>query len=619
MDEEMANSSGDGSDAADFLTSKSWILYLIVALVAGAIYLGCIVSPPSLMDDSDAILAQAARNMLNSGDWVTPRLDRVAYLEKPALYYWPIALSYKIFGVHDWAARIPIALSVIGLALLAAAFGTWAFGRRAGFYAGLCMSTCVGLFLFTRILIPDVLLTFTIALAMWAFLRALDEEEAHPRLWALVLAGSLGTGLLVKGLVALVFPIAAALIYLFLTKQLFVKRTWQRLRPISGFFIALVIAAPWHILATLRNPPYFSFSFHSGPGEYHGFLWFYFINEQVLRFLNLRYPRDYNTVPRLWFWLFHLVWLFPWSVYFPALTKLSYKPVDRAGQTRLLALCWTGFLLIFFTFSTTQEYYSMPCYPALALLLGSAMAMGGDWIRRGTRVLCGITLLAAIATLGIFVTVRHLPAPGDISQALSHHPGAYKLSLGHMLDLTFDSFAYLRLPLLIASVAFLAGAVGTFRWLGRRAFLAAALMMMVFFHAARLALVVFDPFLSSRPLAEAILRSPDGKLINNRHYYSFSSVTFYTNRDALILNGRYFNLEYGSYAPGAPAVFIDNERFKELWLGPQRYYLLAYADRFGDFEGLVGRERLTTLVSSGGKVVLTNHPLELAGAACGSP
>lgn len=608
----MAHSGGILGDAEGFITSQSWRVYLTVLLVAAIIYLGCIVSPPSLMDDVDAIQAQIARNMLKSGDWVTARLDGVAYLEKAPLIYWIMAISYRIFGVHDWAARIPIALSVMALAWLTAAFGIWAFGRRAGLYAGLCMATCVGLFLFTRILIPDVMLTLTIALAMWAFLRALDEEEPHPRLWAFVLAASLGTGLLLKSLVALAFPVAAALIYLFLTKQFFLKRTWQRLRPFSGALIALLIAAPWHVLATLRNPPYFSFSLHSGPGEYHGFLWFYFINEQFLRFLNLRYPRDYNTVPRLWFWFFHLLWLFPWSVYFPALIKLSYKPLGRAGRVRLLALCWTGFILVFFTFSTTQEYYSMPCYPALALLLGSAMAMGGVWIGRGTRILCAIAFLAAIATVGIFLAVRHLPAPGDISQALSHHPSAYTLSLGHMMDLTFDSFAYLRPPLLVASLAFLAGAIGTLRWLGQRAFLATALMMVVFFHGARLALVVFDPFLGSRPLAYAILRSSEGTLINNRGYYSFSSITFYTNRDALILNGHYFNLEYGSYAPGARDVFIDNGRFKNLWLEPQRYYLLAYADRLPDFEELVGRERLTVVASSGGKLVLTNHPLETA-------
>ena len=89
------------------------------------------------MDDVDSVQAQIARTMLSSGDWVTARLDGVIYLEKAPLVYWAMALSYRIFGVHDWAARIPIALSAIGLCWLTAAFGVWAFGRRAGFYAGL--------------------------------------------------------------------------------------------------------------------------------------------------------------------------------------------------------------------------------------------------------------------------------------------------------------------------------------------------------------------------------------------------------------------------------------------------------------------------------------------------
>lgn len=605
----MESSNGAGSGGADFLTSKRWIVYLTVALVASAIHLGCIISPPSLMDDSDAVLAQAARNMLTSGDWVTPRLDGVVYLEKPALYYWPLAVSFKIFGVHDWAARIPIALASVALALLTAAFGIWAFGRRVGLYAGLCMATCIGLFLFTRILIPDVELTLLVALAMWAFLRALDEEEAHPRLCAFLLAASLGTGLLTKGLVALVFPFGAALIYLLLTKQLFAQRTWQRLRPFSGALIALLIAAPWHILAAMRNPPVFYFSLHSGPGQYHGFLWFYFINEQLLRFLNLRYPRDYDTVPRLWFWLLHLVWLFPWSMYFPAIVKLSYKPIDRAGRTRLLALCWTGFVLIFFTFSTTQEYYSMPCYPALALLLACAMASEERWVRWGTRALCAITLLVAVLLIGIYVDVRNLPAPGDISQALSPHPGAYKLSLGHMMDLTFQSFAYLRLPLLVAAIAFLVGAVGTFRWVGQRAFLAAALMMIVFFHAARLAMEAFDPYLSSRPIANALLYSPPGKLLVDHHYYTFSSIFFYMNTTAPLVNGRFHNLEYGSYAPGAPAIFPTDEDVAHLWSSPERYYLVASDASLPRFEKLLGKENLNIVISSGGKLAFTNHPV----------
>ena len=561
------------------------------------------------MDDVDSVQAQIARNMLVSGDWVTARLDGVPYLEKPALIYWAIALSYKIFGVHDWSARIPIALSALALCWVTAAFGIWAFGKRAGFYAGLCISTCVGLFLFTRVLIPDVTLTFTTALAMWSFLRAIDDEELRPRLWAFLFAASLGVGLLLKSLIAIVFPVGAAIVYLLLTRKLFSWKILKRLHPFTGTLVILLIAAPWHIFATLRNPPYFVFTLHSGPNSYHGFLWFFFINEQLLRFLNLRYPRDYNTVPRLYFWLFHLIWLFPWSVYLPAVAKLSFKPINRAGRARLLALCWLGFVLIFFTFSTTQEYYSMPCYPALALLIGSAMATENVWVRRGTRTLAVIAACAAVAALAIFWNVRNLPAPGDISSALSSNPKSYSLSLGHMLDLTLPSFAYLRIPLLLASIAFLVGALGNIRSTGLRAFLASALMMVLFFHAARAAMVVFDPYLSSRPLAEVLLKSPDGALIVERHYYPTSSIFFYTNRTALLLNGRVLNLEYGSNAPGTPDVFVNDAKFANLWMTETRYYLICAQTSLPRLQTLVGPTNLNIAPQSGGKLLLTNHPL----------
>jgi 4-amino-4-deoxy-L-arabinose transferase-like glycosyltransferase len=609
-DTASGESSGDWLGRTLFRADRSnWRVCLAVMLVAAAVYLACSVSPPSLQDDVDAVQAQIARNMLTSGDWVTARLDGVIYLEKPPLIYWLIALSYKIFGVHDWAARIPVALAAIGLCWITAAFGIWAFGKRAGFYAGLCMATCVGLWLFTRVLIPDVMLTATIALAMWAMLRALDEDEAHPRAWAFVLAASLGVGLLWKSLIGAVFPVAAGLIYLAITRQLFVRRTWKRLRPFSGTLIILLIAVPWHVLATLRNPPYFDFTMRSVPGEYHGFLWFFFINEQLLRFLNLRYPRDYDTVPRVWFWLLHLAWLFPWSVYFPATFKLSYRPVDRAGRTRLLALCWIGFILVFFAFSTTQEYYSMPCYPAMALLLGSAIAAGGKWIELGTRLLTVVAGLGAAVAIAILVMVRSVPAVGDISTALSQHPSAYKLSLGHMEDLTLRSCAYLRLPLAVAALALCVGLVGTMKARGKGALLAVALMMVLFFQAARLAMVDFDPFLSSRPIAELLNHSSEGTLIVDHHYYWFSSVIFYTNRPALLLNGRFNNLLYGSYAPGAPDVFIDDSKLRKLWAGPGVRYVVARDAAEPRLQGLVGAENLHILYAGGGKFLASNQAM----------
>jgi len=581
-----------------------------VLAVAAAIFLGCIVSPPSLMDDVDAVQAQIARNMLDSGEWVTARLDGVAYLEKSPLKYWMVAVSYEIFGVHDWAARLPVAISAVVLCWLTFRMGAWAFSLRAGLWAGVGIATSVGLWLFTRIQIPDVTVTATIALALWSLLRALDPDEPRPALWSAIMAAAIGTGLLLKGLIAAVFPVAAALLYLAFAGQIAKREAWRRLHPFRGVLIALAIAAPWHVLATLRNPPYFDLTMQSGPGHYHGFFWFYFINEHLLRFLNLRYPRDYNTVPRVYFWLFHLLWLFPWSVYFPAVSKLSFRPVDRAGRMRLLCLCWTGFLLVFFTFSSTQEYYSMPCYPALALLVGSALTEPSTaaWRRRGQIVLAVVATLAVLVIGFLLTKVWNLPAPGDISRALTQHPENYTLSLGHMGDLTIDSFAYLRVPLMIAGVSFLIGALAS--WRGSLA--GAVVMMVLFLHAARLALVTFDPYLASRPLAEALNRAPRGKLILDDQYYTFSSIVFYAEayhgQRVLLLNGRVNNLEYGSNAPDAPQdVFIDDAQFRERWLSPDLYYVCAEKPQTERFEKLVGRERLHTLIESGGKFVFSNQ------------
>jgi hypothetical protein len=439
-----------------------------------------------------------------------------------------------------------------------------------------------------------------------------DEEEKHTALWAYIFFASLALGLLLKSLIGIVFPIGAAVVFLFVTRQLFSWTAWKRLRPLSGMAILLLIAAPWHILATLRNPPYFAWTLKSLPGHYHGFLWFYFINEQLLRFLNLRYPRDYDTVPRLWFWLFHLVWLFPWSVYLPAVAKLNFKPSSRAGRARLLALCWIGFVLVFFTFSTTQEYYSMPCYPALALLLGGAMAEENGWVRKGSWTLGAIAGAAGLACLAILFAVQHLPTPGDITAALAVHPNSYKLSLGHMEDLTLNSFAYLRLPLAIAGIGFMLGSVGAFvtarRNFSTGTYLTAAAMMIVFFQAARLAMVKFDPLLSSRDLSEKILESPPGQIVVDHNYYWFSSVPFHTDRPELLLNGKWNNLEYGSNAPGVPDVFLDDPKLKTLWSGPSRYYLLARADQLVRFENLLGTEHLAIIDRSGGKLLMTNSP-----------
>jgi hypothetical protein len=561
------------------------------------------------MDDVDAVQAQISRNMIDSGDWVTARLDGVKYLEKSPLKYWMIAVCFEIFGVHDWAARIPIALSAILLCWLVARMAGWSMGSHAGLYAGLSLATSLGLWLFTRVLIPDVVLTLSIAFALWGFVRALEDGEARWRWWALASWAAIGVGMLLKGLIAAVFPIGVALLYLAVTGLWRFPRTWRRLSIVSGLAVMLAVAAPWHILATLRNPPWFDFTMHSGPGEYRGFFWFYFFNEHILRFLNLRYPRDYDTVPPLLFWLLHFAWFFPWSVFFFRAFRLRYRGADRASRMRLLALCWIAVVLGFFTLSTTQEYYSMPAYPAFAILIGSAMAESGEraW-GRSMRAIAVIAACASVTIAAILWASRVYPAPGDISQALAHHPDNYTLSLGHMGDLTIQSMAYLRMPLAIAGLALLIGAIGGWALRGRRAALVLAVMLALFFQAARLALTAFDPYLGSFPLAEALNRSPHGGLIVDDPYYEMSGIFFYSNRTALILNGRVNNLEYGSYAPGAPNVFIDNAGFVQRWLSSDRWYVASEDEKAQRLRDLVGSGTLHPISSAGGKTIYTNLP-----------
>ena len=250
----------------------------------------------------------------------------------------------------------------------------------------------------------------------------------------------------------------------------------------------------------------------------------------------------------------------------------------------------------------------MPAYPAFAMLIGSAMAESGSqaW-KICLRVSGAVAAIAFLAIAGLLWASWSYAAPGDISQALTQNPGAYTLSLGHMGDLTIKSFAYLRLPLAIAGVAMLGGAVGAFALQGQRAALALALMMVLFFQAARVALIAFDPYLGSYPLAQALNRAPEGELILDDPYYEMSGLFFYTNKSALILNGRKNNLEYGSYAPDAPRVFIGDGEFVERWKSTRRWYVATENQKRQHLFDLVGAGALHEVATSGGKTIYVNR------------
>src|ERR1700761_8835908 len=295
---------------------RAWTLLL---LVFAAVHFAALFAPP-LLDDADSTHAAAAQYMARSGDWVTLKVDGIRYLEKPPLPYWLAAADYHLFGFNVFATHLPLSLGVLGLAILAWSWGRRAYGERAAFYAALGMLTSAGVFLWTRFFIPESILTFFIGLALYCFLTGLEDRKPA-RIY--LMYASLAIAVLAKGLIAPVFFLAAVIPYLLVTGE---WRKWRLLCIPTGLLLFLAIAAPWHILAGIRNPDHGNpVGNVPTPGHVHGFFYFYFINEHVLRFLGMRFPHDYNRQPWYVYWLGQLIWLFPWSLFLPVVVRRGWR------------------------------------------------------------------------------------------------------------------------------------------------------------------------------------------------------------------------------------------------------------------------------------------------------
>jgi len=602
--------------------------YCALAAVFLAVYFGSLFSPP-LLDDADSTHAEAAREMFVTGDYVTLHVNGVRYLEKAPLPYWLVAISYRMFGVNEFATHLPMVLSVMLLGLLGLWWGRRAFGERAGIYSALFVYTSAGVYLFTRILIPDVLLSLLIAASIYFFLTALEPGAAAWRWYAAYAAIALGV--LTKGLIALVFPAAAVFFYILITGEF---RRWREFRLVSGMALFLLIAAPWHILAGLRNP---------GTAEHHGFFWFYFVNEHFLRFLGRRYPRDYNKLPALLYWTLHLVWLFPWSLYLPAAvrTVVAEWKMKRGGShlaggedaaarqgsfaARTRLLCWilAGVVLIFFALSTNQEYYTFPAYLPLLLLLADGIAQSewaecqrrvrAGWLRTSAGLLAVIGILASAALIVGLWQSRNLPFAPDIGKVLAEHSiDTYTLSTSHMLDLSYASFAALRLPAVLAAVILLVGPLLSFflRVL-RRYYLATwtlAAGMAIFLVAAHIALVRFGPYLSSRDLAREIAAraaAEDRVMIYGDQAFG-SSLLFYLQRPVDLVEGRTTSMWFGSTFADAPKIYLSDADLQREWAGAGRVFLFVPPYEKARVDGLLANKFVVAELSN--KYVYSNRP-----------
>jgi len=576
-----------------------------------AIYFAGVFTPP-LLDDVDTIHAEAAREMLLRHDWVTMYTNGLRYLEKAPLMYWGLAASYELFGISDWSTRLPLVLGLLALVLATYWLGGYAFGERGGFLSGVVLVTSIGPYIFTRFLIPDALVALWLTISYYFFLRSL-EEETPSRLTCWGFAAACALNVLTKGLIGLVFPIGTIGLYLLLTGNL---RHLLKLRLISSTLVFFVLAAPWHILAAIRNP---------AQGQARGFLWFYFVNEHIMRFLNKRVPPGYDTVPLVLFWAFLVLWLVPWAVFLPQALRgvplrwrLLRAPMDRRQKANLLFLLWALVILLFFSFSTRQEYYTIPALPGVALLTGGWLSResGADASeadrragRIGSLVLMVVCVLAAALGLAL-LSLTHPPPPGvDLADLLKKNPQDYDFSLGHVLDFTPQALGMFRGPLLGASLSLLLGT--TLNWRMRRrgrppwGNTALALMMVALLTCVHVSFARFSPILSSYDLAVAIQKKyqPGDLIIIDGEYHQASTLNFYTHVPVRVLHEPSGNLWYGEKFPDAPHVFETPQSFAILWSGPARVFLWTDQE---DPKELAGMRRFL-LARSGGKAIFTNR------------
>ena len=612
------------------------LLIMLLVITAG-VYLFT-ASDRAILDDGDALYSGVAQNMAATGDWVTPYVNGVRFLDKPPMLYWLTAASFRVFGVTEFAARLPAACAVAGIALLLFFLGRMAGGPLAGFTAGSAFAFCAGTFLFTLMAFPDIFFVFFLTLAVTAF-YVWYRNEQNPVFPALLFYAALAGAVLSKGLIGLVFPGAVAVLFLLWS------RNFSRLRHfhiVKGTLLFFLLAAPWHILAAVRNP---------------GFLWYYFVNEQFLRFMGKRLPLDYESISLPIFWILVLAWLFPWSAFLPALRHVWRGSGSEGGaagcDVARICFCWAFIVFVFFSVSSRIEHYSMPIFPPLAILVGVALSVEGLATKRAEKTAAparkfnevstaspslrapcihacfrrlatksheisgpGFAFLGILGSLAMLMLITGglllaFGVFGDIGQSQdpdSARLQAYKYYFAPLFEMPPDIVARLKTPLMGTLTAIAMGFMGAwfFARRGRRiaAVLAVNLTMAGFCFFTWQSLGICEGFISSRQFGQKLneLYRPGDAAVVLGDYETANSVNFYAPVPLYVYNGSAALLTQGMSYPDAPQMLLTSTSFSKMWEGNSRVFLLVPEDRLPGLE----LQPVWPVMRSNGRVLVSN-------------
>ena len=494
---------------------------------------------PALVEPDEGRNAEVAREILVLNDWITPHYNFTPYLDKPMFFYWLVAGAYKLFGVSEFAARLPSALAALGCVLLIYDLGRRFAGGWAGLWSAVVLAASPAFMTFSRAVIFDMPLAFFITLALWAFARGEMAGGRAGKKYFCTMYAATALAVMTKGPIGLVVPLLVIGGYLVVGPR---RLLFGAMKPLYGAMVIFLVAAPWYLWAEARNP---------------GYLHYFFFEENFLRYLT---PRFHRVQP--WYFYFEVlaIGFLPWTT----LLALPYsRESGLQDEHRLLIILWTVAPFIFFSFSAAkQPGYILPAFPPLALLIGTAVARAVE-LRAGRWILA-LPWLVLLAVFGYFALGLFFPQlwPSSVAENASRFPA----SVTHLSWTWIGAVITLLVALIAASL-----------WAGRLQFYIATCVFFAAFHL--FAMGVFSDISrvrSSRELADKALPfiTPGAQVVIYSDY--LSSLPFYIRAEqplwvvlpqhgAPVLGSYYMAEKNPRAVRGTGTTVLSFDKFAEVW------------------------------------------------------
>jgi len=557
------------------------LLLLIVLTVPFLQYLGKL----PLIDPDEGRYAEIPREMLERGDLITPTLNYVKYFEKPPLLYWANAASMKIFGLNEFAARLPSALCGIFTILTTYLIARNLYDRRTALLSTAILATSAGFVLQSRIILTDMMLTLWLTAALGTFLVASNRQERRRDSGASWYFFYLFCALavLTKGLIGIVFPAGIILIFVLLTRR------WEllaRMRCGTGLLLFLAVAAPWFVAISLKNPD---------------FAHFFFIREHFERFTSTVHARS----KPFWFFVPVLaVTMLPWSFYIPGALAKAWREQGRdIGRSGLYLLIWVVVIFSFFSKSGSKlTPYILPVFPPLAILI--AHRIKGELERRGrglkpvTHVLGIVLVILGVVALGyVWVPL----AATKLAETMPSQADSLRQFVRNAPSISPAACIVVSSLFLIQGMVALTSAG---RKPGRVLMVFCLCSLLLEILAPRLIMGTIAQAESPRDLALKAM-SLGGAETQIVTVNPMQAVSWYTGRRVLV-TGKLDELEYGSTQGKQSAWFPNREELQELWRGKNQLLIILRKNDFNDFQAAL-HPKPHIVMESGQRLLISNR------------